>query len=64
MADKKQDYYELLGVAREASPEDLKKAYRKLAMQYHPDRNPGDIVAEAAFKQIAEAYRVLTGDEP
>jgi molecular chaperone DnaJ len=56
----KADYYELLGVARNASPEDLKKAYRKLAMQYHPDRNPGDHTTEHKFKEISEAYQILS----
>ncbi len=60
MADAKQDYYEVLGVAKDASPEDLKKAYRKLALQYHPDRNPGDKSAEEKFKHISEAYEVLS----
>ena len=59
----KQDYYATLGVAREASAEDLKKAYRKLAMQYHPDRNPGDKKAEAKFKEINEAYDILKDDQ-
>ncbi len=56
---KKRDYYQVLGVERNASPEDIKKAYRKLAMQYHPDRNPGDKAAEEKFKEAAEAYEVL-----
>ncbi len=55
----KQDYYETLGVTRGADAEDLKKAYRKLAMQYHPDRNPGDTKSEHRFKEISEAYDVL-----
>ncbi|MCQ4162178.1 molecular chaperone DnaJ [Roseomonas sp. GC11] len=59
----KKDYYETLGVARGASEEDLKKAYRKLAMKYHPDRNPGDKEAEAAFKEVNEAYDVLKDAE-
>jgi molecular chaperone DnaJ len=59
----KQDYYAMLGVAREASADDLKKAYRKLAMQYHPDRNPNDKKAEAKFKEISEAYEVLKDDQ-
>src|SRR6516225_7865408 len=53
------DYYEVLGVARNASEGDIKKAYRKLARQYHPDRNPGDKQAEARFKEVQEAYDVL-----
>ena len=60
MADNKRDYYEVLGVEKGVSEEDLKKAYRKLAMKYHPDRNPGDKDAEAAFKEINEAYSVLS----
>jgi molecular chaperone DnaJ len=59
----KQDYYATLGVAREASNDDLKKAYRKLAMQYHPDRNPGDKQAEAKFKEINEAYDILKDEQ-
>ncbi len=59
----KQDYYATLGVARDASTEDLKKAYRKQAMQFHPDRNPGDKQAEARFKEINEAYDVLKDDQ-
>ena len=59
----KQDYYATLGVARDASADDLKKAYRKLAMQYHPDRNPGDAAAEAKFKEVSEAYGILTDDQ-
>lgn len=56
----KQDYYELLGVSRDASDRDIKRAYRKLAMKYHPDRNPGDKEAEDKFKEISEAYEVLS----
>jgi len=59
----KQDYYELLGVDRGADEATLKKAYRKLAMQYHPDRNPDDKAAEAKFKEVSEAYDVLKDAE-
>src|ERR1700728_2964306 len=59
----KQDYYATLGVAREANAEDLKKAYRKLAMQHHPDRTPGDKQAEAKFKEVNEAYDILKDDQ-
>ena len=55
----KRDYYEVLGVAKDASGDEIKKAYRKLAMKYHPDRNPDDPEAEAMFKEAAEAYEVL-----
>jgi molecular chaperone DnaJ len=56
----KRDYYEVLGVSRTASAEELKRAYRKLALQFHPDRNPNDPQAEARFKEINEAYEVLS----
>jgi len=63
VATQKRDYYEVLGVARNASADDLKKAYRKLAMQYHPDRNQGDKAAEEKFKEIGEAYAILSDPE-
>lgn len=56
----KRDYYEVLGVARDAAEADIKKAYRRLAMKHHPDRNPGDADAEAAFKEAKEAYEILS----
>src|SRR5262245_33694083 len=55
----KRDYYEVLGVAKDASADDVKKAYRKLAMQYHPDRNHGDEGAAEKFKEATEAFEVL-----
>ncbi len=62
MADKR-DYYEVLGVSKSATPEELKKAYRQLALKYHPDRNPGDKEAEEKFKEAAEAYEVLSNPD-
>ncbi len=59
----KRDYYEVLGVSRSASDDDIKKAYRKLAMKYHPDRNPGDKMAEERFKEASEAYQALSDGE-
>jgi molecular chaperone DnaJ len=59
----KRDYYEVLGVAKSASADEIKKAYRKVAMQFHPDRNPGDKAAEEKFKEAAEAYEVLSDQE-
>ena len=59
----KQDYYATLGVAKDADADTLKRAYRKMAMQYHPDRNPNDKAAEAKFKEVNEAYDVLKDDQ-
>ena len=56
----KRDYYEVLGVSKNASDDEIKKAYRKLALKYHPDRNPGDKEAEAKFKEASEANEVLS----
>ena len=63
MADNKRDYYEVLGVGKDASADEIKKAYRKLAMKYHPDQNAGDPSAEAKFKEVGEAYKILSDDE-
>ena len=63
MADNKRDYYEVLGVQKGASAEEIKKAYRKMAMKYHPDRNPDNKEAEEKFKEAAEAYEILSDDE-
>ena len=59
----KRDYYEILEVSKTATPEELKKAYRKKAIQYHPDKNQGDKAAEEKFKEAAEAYEVLSNPE-
>jgi molecular chaperone DnaJ len=59
----KRDYYEILGISKTSSVDEIKKAYRKLAMQYHPDRNPGDKKSEEKFKEIAEAYSVLSDEQ-
>ena len=60
---KKRDCYDVLGVARTASEEQIKKAYRKLAMKYHPDRNPGNTEAENKFKQATECYEILSNPD-
>src|SRR5213083_3147903 len=63
MATKKRDYYEVLGVNRDASEEDIRKSYRKLAMKFHPDRNPDRKDTEEKFKEAKEAYEVLSEAE-
>src|SRR6188768_3926492 len=63
MPAEKRDYYEVLGVAREAAADDIRKAYRQAALRHHPDRNPGDAAAEAKFKEATEAYSVLSDGE-
>src|SRR5439155_10356940 len=63
MASTRRDFYEVLGVRRDADDEEIKRAYRKLAMQYHPDRNAGDEQAEEKFKEAAEAYEILRDAE-
>lgn len=63
MAENKRDYYEVLGVDKSASADEIKKAYRKMAMKYHPDRNPGDKEAEEKFKEAGEAYEILSNED-
>ncbi|WP_035017102.1 DnaJ domain-containing protein, partial [Enterovibrio norvegicus] len=59
----KRDFYEVLGVSRDASERDIKKAYKRLAMKYHPDKNPGDESATDKFKEVKLAYEILTDDQ-
>ena len=63
MAEEKRDYYEVLGLKKGASEDEIKKAFRKMAMKYHPDKNPGDKTAEAKFKEVNEAYGILSDPE-
>ena len=63
MAQEKRDYYEVLGIEKGASETEIKSAFRKMAMKYHPDRNPGDKEAEEKFKEVNEAYSVLSDPE-
>ncbi len=63
MSENKRDYYEVLGLDKSAGADEIKRAYRKLAMKYHPDRNPGDSEAEEKFKEVGEAYEVLSDEE-
>ncbi len=59
----KRDYYEVLEISKSASADEIKKSYRKMAIKYHPDKNPGDKEAEEKFKEAAEAYEVLSDDQ-
>src|SRR5215211_3197318 len=63
MQTTKRDYYEVLGVGRAATEEEVKRSYRKLAVKFHPDKNPGDTVAEEKFKELGEAYDVLMDEQ-
>src|SRR5277367_4650180 len=63
MATTKRDYYVVLGIERSVSADDIKKAYRKLAVKYHPDKNPGDKSAEDKFKELGEAYEILSNPD-
>ena len=63
MAAAKKDFYEVLGVSRDAAEDQIKKAYRTLAVEFHPDKNPGNVEAEERFKEISEAYEVLSDSE-
>ena len=63
MTSTKRDYYEVLGVERNASADDIKRAYRRMALKYHPDKNPDDKAAEQSFKECAEAYEVLSNPD-
>jgi molecular chaperone DnaJ len=59
----KRDFYEILGITKNASEDEIKKAYRKLAIKYHPDKNPDDKASEEKFKEAAEAYEILSNPE-
>ena len=59
----KRDFYEVLGVAKDTDKKEIKKAFRRMAMKYHPDRNPGDKSAEESFKEVNEAYEILSDEQ-